>query len=282
MGELIQLSSNVIYENNTLAEFTTPIEKSFFLEECKYVGIKEISYTKSWFNVLYDCKILLHDEYGRHYSINDTHYIYNEHEYMISAGYYETAQILVDAINEILNKYNLSKNPKLHYNKYNNMVSIELGKTEDDIKIIPYFGIEIENLLGLTNRNPVNEYYNTNNAENISEIVFQNSTIYRDDYFKAYHPVEITGGIHSLYVYTDIVYPSSNGDGCSPILRTVEIPPQYKFTEQVTIGYANPQYRRILINGFNSITISIKDDSGCLIPFKFGRVLMTLDFKKYI
>jgi hypothetical protein len=63
-------------------------------------------------------------------------------------------------------------------------------------------------------------------------------------------------------------------------LRVVEVPRKAKFGEQCVIKYENLQYRPILINEFESIAISIKDDGRELIPFKFGHVIVTLHFKK--
>ena len=42
-------------------------------------------------------------------------------------------------------------------------------------------------------------------------------------------PYELSGGYHSLFVYSDIVSPSFVGDSFTQLLRLVEIPSNYKF-----------------------------------------------------
>ncbi len=60
----------------------------------------------------------------------------------------------------------------------------------------------------------------------------------------------------------------------------VEVPRKTKFGEQCVIKYENPQYRPVLENEFEFIEMSIKDDTGELIPFEFGRAIVTLHFEK--
>jgi hypothetical protein len=140
-------------------------------------------------------------------------------------------------------------------------------------------GDEIENILGLKNRKLIYDIYTTQpQGSSIAQYVFREKN--SDEYINAYHPVEISGGYHSLLVYTDIVYPSLIGDVCAQILRLVEVPRKSRFSEDVTIYYENPQYRPLMLNEFETIEISIKDDTGALIPFKFGRVTLTLHLKK--
>jgi hypothetical protein len=177
-------------------------------------------------------------------------------ELYISSGYYESAKKLVDEINNILGKISTIKAPKLLYNKLNNIVMVEPGLIDHIIKVYPFFGSEIENILGLKNRNIRNNFYsNVSQTSGIASVIFKGDEMYKQNKFLAFHPVEISGGYHSLFVYSDIVYPSFIGDTCTRILRVVEVPRKAKFGEQCVIKYENPQYRPILINEFESIEI---------------------------
>ena len=119
-------------------------------------------------------------------------------------------------------------------------------------------------------------------AENASpaEYVFRNTQLYERDKFVAFHPVEITGGYHSLYFYTDIVSPSLVGDSFSQLLRVIEVPRKHKFGETVHLNYDRPQYIPVMLNNFETIEVSIRDDTDNLIPFQFGRCTAVLHFKK--
>jgi hypothetical protein len=63
MSEYVTLVSNVKlasqYGGNTIAEFRTQLGHKFSLVGDWVVGVVEVSYTKSWYNVLFPHKITL-------------------------------------------------------------------------------------------------------------------------------------------------------------------------------------------------------------------------------
>ncbi|RWR98440.1 hypothetical protein B4U79_14489, partial [Dinothrombium tinctorium] len=77
---------------------------------------------------------------------------------------------------------------------------------------------------------------------------------------EAYRPYDLKAGIHSLFVYTDIVEPTFVGDTYAQLLRTVKIP-SASFGEQCVITYENPQYVPILQDEIETIKINIKDET---------------------
>ena len=89
-----------------------------------------------------------------------------------------------------------------------------------------------------------------------------------------------TGGVYSMFVHSDIVKSVHVGETMSNVLRIVEVPEKSAFGEQVTISYAEPQYKRVASNEISSIEIYIKDDRGSYLPFRFGRTIITLHFRK--
>jgi hypothetical protein len=101
-----------------------------------------------------------------------------------------------------------------------------------------------------------------------------------DMIYTAEKPYELSGGYHSLFVYSDIVSPSFVGDSYTQLLRLIEIPSSYKFGDQVKITYPNTYYVPLLVKEFDTIEIDIKDDTGVNIPFEFGRCIITLHFRK--
>lgn len=281
MSEYITLASNIkgiqYNESNYIAQFRTRLGKKINFDGEWVVGLSDITYTKSWYNVLASHKIILYDQLGHTYGIHST---VNDEEFTISAGFYESAQKLINEINRILIQFTDIKPAKLLYNELNNCITVIPGTT-DEIKIYPYLGEEIEMILGLKKRFDDYNMYSTNTTENeLIQYVFKNTDNFLYDKLEAYHPVEIAGGFHSLFLYSDIVYPSFVGDTCANIIRVVEVPRKYKFGETVHINYDTPHYRKLMLNEFESIELSIRDHSGGLIPFKFGVLSVTLHFKK--
>jgi len=114
----------------------------------------------------------------------------------------------------------------------------------------------------------------------MADYVLTTDEIYRKEIFKAYHPVEITGGYHSLFVYSDVIYPTLIGDTCAPLLRVVEIPQNSKFGDQIVCTYPDTHYLPLLTNEFESIEIAIRNDTGQYMPFEYGRSIATLHFRK--
>lgn len=281
MSQLITLSSNVNYPKNTIASFTTILNQRFNFDGNWVVGISEISYVKSWYNIQKAHEIALVDEHFTRYDVRKK----------IPEGYYDSANELIDYINiKVLeeklppNEYN----PKLEYNPISRKIKImpgvriktvindNAGRVDRAFPVYPEFDEYIENILGLKNRNIDSTKYFVSNSEEIDI----KTNIYRKYVMKGHHPVELNAGHYSLYVYSNIVAHTPIGDTCAQLLRIVEVPSNKNFGDSVVIKYDNPQYRPLFINEFNSIEIKICDDSGDLIPFKSGRVTITLHFKK--
>jgi hypothetical protein len=102
----------------------------------------------------------------------------------------------------------------------------------------------------------------------------------KDIGYKGTRPYEISGGYHSLFVYSDKIQPSFVGDSYTQLLRLVEIPSNAKYGDQVLITYPNSYYVPLLVKEFDTIEIDIKDSTGESIPFEFGRSIVVLHFRK--
>jgi hypothetical protein len=275
MEYIITLQSNInskINQNNTIAYFITPLNHRLFLEGNWVVGISEIQYTKSWYNILNSTEIKLYYENGQEFELKNL-------SLSVSEGHYESEEQLIGAINTELIKLSsvLNTPPGIKYNSLNKKVYIEPGLTTNGVKLSPNFGEEIDSILGF--KIDASNYYRT---ETIS--VEDSNFLSLRKAFSAgvepSNPVEISRGYHSLYIYSNIVHPSFIGDSFSQILRVVEVPSEKKFGENIVIRYENPQYRKVLFNEIQIIEINIKDDTNELIPFKFGRVRIDLHLKK--
>jgi len=262
MEHIITLQSNVTLQNssNTIASFITPLSQRLNLDGSWVVGISEIQYKKSWYNILEPTKIKLFAKFSFMNELTDFQTAYNNY---IPEGHYESEEQLIDTLNTELKNIKDIKPPTIEYNKLSKKVKIIPGLVNKDMKLFPSFGDEIDNLIGIKSELTGSYAYSTETLE-----------------IEPFHPVDISRGYHSLYVYSNIVYPSHIGDTFSHILRVVEVPNEKKFGDDIVIRYENPQYRTVLFDEITNIEINIKDDTNELIPFKFGRVRIDLHFKK--
>ena len=96
----------------------------------------------------------------------------------------------------------------------------------------------------------------------------------------ASYPAEMRGGYHTLFLYSDLVKPSLVGDKYAQILGTISVPNDAKFGDQCVISYTNPIHFPLHVKSFQNISLELRDDAGVLIPFQFGRTIVTLHFKR--
>ena len=91
--------------------------------------------------------------------------------------------------------------------------------------------------------------------------------------------MELTAGVNSLWIYSNIVAPQMVANRTVPLLRI--IPSRGKqYGETVVIQYENPQYVPLLYNTITSIEIGIYNTHG-INPIPFGSdVILKLHFRK--
>ena len=271
MSEYIKLVSNVqTLDTNTISSFVTQLSSKLILEGKWEVAIVEVSYYKSWYNVQSDTEIQLIDESGVH--------VITDKRMVIQRGYYENENALVSEINKELESTKMVLPPKLSYSSINKVCSITAGSNAE-LKVYPEFDEEIKDILGFKNRNSKNDYYNVN-EDIIVYVAFNGADMYRNNVFKGYHPVQLIGSHHSLYFYSNIVLPTFVGDTKAQLLKIVDVLDDKQFGQVCTINYQNPQYLPVLGSEIDNIEIEIRDDTGKLIPFMFGRVRIDLHLRK--
>lgn len=91
---------------------------------------------------------------------------------------------------------------------------------------------------------------------------------------------DISGGIRCLLIYSDLVKPIRVGNSYERLVRIVEVPNTERYGAQIVVSYPMVQYVPVASSHFRSVQISIKDDMGIPIPFKFGRTIVTLHFRR--
>lgn len=273
-GEYIVLPCNVTScSDNTIGEYKTHLSSPKDLKGKWLVGLAKISFTKSWYNVRKDAELFIFDSRGLAYIS----------PIKIKAGCYEQESQIVDVISSAVDSTlrmfvasidDIRKKPALIFNKNSRRASLVSGKLTDGRDLYLDIGKELESMFGLSNDSSI---YHIEDVGPLVVDIKQKEIKGIEDPFGTY---DLNAGIHSLFVYCNIVEPIAVGDTSAQLLATVGVPSRINFGQQCEERYERPFYIPLLTNSFQTIEISIRDDSAQIVPFKFGRVIVTLHLKE--
>jgi hypothetical protein len=90
--------------------------------------------------------------------------------------------------------------------------------------------------------------------------------------------VDVTRGVHYLYVYCPLVEPRMVGDAQVPLLRIVLV--EGRDAEMVTRVFDPVQYCPLVLRRFQTVEIDIRDATGVKLPFDRGRVVVTFHCRR--
>lgn len=110
------------------------------------------------------------------------------------------------------------------------------------------------------------------------------------------YPVDMNAGRHSLFIYCDLVQNEYLGDTQSPLLRAIPLPTTTSNHNTTTASspieslsnnnyavFSKLQWKHVVKPTFNSISVSLRDEIGTLMPFMgVGRTNLTLLFKRVL
>ena len=256
------VSNNTTDADNTIALFDTQLLKTYELDDFWYVGLAEISYTKSWFNLKKDASVMLVDEKQVMYPSQK----------VLKAGYYKNESDLAFQINEIIKNIHgdIAVKPAIDFDIYSRRTLVSNGYTTAELPLYPWLSDELSEMLGVKFQGP-------EETSTIDEhgVVRLNTIKAGLTSFRSY---DICAGIHSLYVYCDIIEPSFVGDTFSNVIRSVNINQEDSFGKDCESIFNPIQYQKLSRSRFHRISIGLYDDAGELIPFKFGRTKVVLHF----
>ena len=271
MSFYVELSSNALFPENTIANFRNRVQLLHPLKGYWEVGMSEISYSKTWKNVFEDCYLSIERMYSKANQFTPITTVLDyspingrKRKGIVRSGFYDSVQLLINEITiEMLafKKYQESL-PQLFYDQLTRNVYIKPGKHKGSGSTLPFLNPDITGILGFDHYSISNPRLNT------------------DYFYVSDRPADINAGITSLYVYCNIVLPQYIGDTRAKLLRTVEIPNDSKFGDQVVIKYENPHYIPIINFDFENIEIDIKDDTDTPIQFMSGRTRIKLHFRE--
>lgn len=93
-------------------------------------------------------------------------------------------------------------------------------------------------------------------------------------------PINIHQKYTSVFVYCSIIDQVIIGHTRGPLLRVVNAHPELPFGRHITQTFEEPYYMQLSSKTFDEIEIYIRNDSGEAPHFNFGRVVVSLHFKR--
>jgi hypothetical protein len=251
-------SSMLYYPNNTLTQYTTRLANAISLTGEWEVGLAEIQYQHSWQNLERpECRFT-YAQYGKY--VEDIPRMYLSKLLRLSPGYYQTPSVLAEAINTLIKEaacgVNFETYPRFMYNPITKRLNADINST---CRI--QFSPALCSMLGLGGRqNPI---------ENEEESNLE---------WKSTNACDINRGFSSLYVYCNVLEHVPVGDTKAPLLRIVRATDKSGYNEHII--YEKPLYVPLQQKTFDSIEIDIRTDVGNPIPFEYGKVIVTLHFRR--
>ena len=100
-------------------------------------------------------------------------------------------------------------------------------------------------------------------------------------------PVDICSGKHLIFIYTNPIEYQYVGDTKAPLLRVIDSKQRLKNgsvceLEPTRIVFSNLDYKKLLSNTIQSISIKLRTETGELVPFSgTDKVILTFQFKKF-
>lgn len=273
---LVLPSNNTSSPDNTLASFITRLPQRLYLDGSWAGGLREITFTYSYFNVTKEHNLYLDAFRGSEHTHIDV-----PEGIVIRPGRYETINDLIKAINQALKDIlklqvkpkNKDEFPTVSVDPLDHKVIFTAGKY-DQVKadgnrqtpklIFFYVDFDLMGMLGFERSNQT--YQSSLNGKYI---------------LKADHSYDLRAGVHSIYVETDLIKPCLIGTTYANVIRVVNAPGAGdQFGDQMIRTYNSVQFYPLLNNDISTIRINLRDATGELIKFQFGHVVATIELKR--
>ena len=272
------------YPNNTITQYKTKLQTTIELTGEWEVALAEMTFPKSWFTIpkhgakfAFTCQLDPIDAQSIPDFLKNINFppLEQEVELEISGGYYKTIHDIVSQMNHAITRIlsdrlsypifnekgdhvykplDEEKWPKMKYSEVNRKATVVLHP-ETSMKFDNYLAI----VLGYGN-NPIinrNEESRAIDGSNVSDLY---------------------GGIHNVYVYTDVIEHIPVGDTEAPLLTIVETPGKYG--DVIQKSFKPLRYMRVQKTCFDTIEIDIRNVFGESVPFKSGIVVVMLHFRR--
>jgi hypothetical protein len=230
------------YPDNTVAKYTIKLANRIELDGDWEVGLAEIIYPNSWYNmkeeIITECTYTI----VRSYETPDGYW---NTEHTLQAGYYQSPAQITKKCNSMFTRTRFS------YDDITKKFTI-LVRDKDKLNISKRLSI----MLGFDGR-----------------VAFGDDKSYTGKY-----SVDLMCGFHSIYVYCDIIECIPVGDTTAPLLRAMNI--KGKYGDDIHRTFDTTLYLPVQKKQFDTIEVNIMTDTGQPVPFEVGKSLLTLHFRR--
>lgn len=244
-----------MFPENTQSSYRVHLPHSIELHGKWEVGLTEVQYTHSWYNVKQRMELKL--------DINDNEINHQRRKLYLNEGYYKSIEEICTTLNETIKKEMDLDKIQFNFNLLNEKVTLVIEKSDhvlgsDSQEMKVTVSKNLCELLGFQTRGNRRVFTDTETGE---------------------YSADLNQGVYGIFVYCDIVEPHIVGHMKVPLLRILPIDSQEKGTV-VTKTYEHIQYFPVSKNQFNSVEINIKDDTNENLAFQKGKSVVTLHLRK--
>ena len=241
-------SSLNYYPNNTVAHYITKLSERIHLDGEYEVGLAEIIYPHSWFNV--------NNEDGKYWIATWEAGTLRDKAYIRSGYYSDENAFMKHLTDEAAQALGSDEEliARFVYDATSSKVTIEM-KMRDTVRNLA-LSPSLKRFLGFTG----------------SWVAIRTHSLIADETF------EFNNDLSLMYVYCDIATYTAVGDTKAPLLRVCNVSGQHR--EIVRITYSHPYYIPLARRDFDTIEININDGLGQPMPFEFGKSVVTLHFRR--
>ena len=236
-------SSMRYFPDNTLAQYKTKLPQDIDLTGRWEVGLSEIQFPHTYYNIQSEeawMKVKVRGDDVEAHKI-------------LAPGFYSSSKELVKSVHNMADpgRGDKDKRIRLGMNDVTNKMHLRVKK-------------------GCTIRF----------SPKLAEMLGLEGGTYTDTPGIYYAPkmIDVHQGFYSLYVYCDLVESVVVGDVLAPLLRIV--PMKGKPSETIVRAFDNIQFKPLQRNHFNLVEIDIRDDTGKVVLFNRGKVVITLAFRR--
>ena len=245
-------SSKNFYPDNSASHYFTKLPKPITLHGDYEVGLSEIQFVNSYFNV--DELRLAFTEISDGERTNNPEGVAEKtFDTIFPAGWYGSNEHLIETLNKTLHqKHRRGKvDPiRFFYHRPTKIVKLRIHQSVKSVRI----------------------------SKNMQDILgFSQDNFYHPGYYHAMDVMEVHGKFRNVYVYSDIVAPRIVGDTYVPLLRALPVGKQND--DVIHMIYDKPQYMPVQRNHFSSLEVLLATSTGAPIIFQSGHTLITLHIR---
>ncbi len=262
-------SSMDVFPNNKTSSYKVVLPDTIDLDRERYeVALSEIQFPVTWYNIRQGRNFLnkvvynLSDEEfqdrnamvaeGLDEKRDDFKRILVTYKISIPPGYYSSPEEIVNLLNEGESK--MFRPIKFFYDPIGKRITMNMEKH----CVLQMESSDIMLSLGFHQQ----EYKTSkDDAIFVSESIASVKSMY-----------------HSVYVYTNIIENQHTGNYKVPLLRVVPVRADYG--QLSCVNYDRPHFVPLSQSNIQIIEVDLRDDTGDLISFESGKVLMTLLFRR--